>query len=72
MTVLLQSVGVNMGVNKGVNTHALKLKRAHSIGYKTFQMCSIPCFPSRDGGIRTHDLQHPMLARYRATLHPET
>ena len=25
----------------------------------------------RDGGIRTHDLQHPMLARYRATLHPE-
>jgi hypothetical protein len=28
-------------------------------------------FSSRDGGIRTHDLQHPMLARYRATLHPE-
>ncbi len=25
----------------------------------------------RDGGIRTHDLQHPMLARYRATLHPD-
>ena len=30
-----------------------------------------PFFSSRDGGIRTHDLQHPMLARYRATLHPE-
>ncbi len=25
----------------------------------------------RSGGIRTHDLQHPMLARYQATLHPE-
>jgi hypothetical protein len=28
-------------------------------------------FTSRSGGIRTHDLQHPMLARYQATLHPE-
>ena len=27
---------------------------------------------SRGGGIRTHGLQHPMLARYQATLHPET
>jgi hypothetical protein len=27
-------------------------------------------FLSRSGGIRTHDLQHPMLARYQATLHP--
>ena len=26
---------------------------------------------SRDGGIWTHDLQHPMLARYQATLHPD-
>lgn len=25
----------------------------------------------RVGGIRTHDLQHPMLARYLATLQPE-
>jgi hypothetical protein len=25
----------------------------------------------RDEKIRTSDLQHPMLARYRATLHPE-
>ena len=28
-------------------------------------------FNSRDEKIRTSDLQHPMLARYRATLHPE-
>ena len=25
----------------------------------------------RSGRIRTYDLQHPMLARYQATLHPE-
>lgn len=30
-----------------------------------------PFLISRDGGIRTHDLQHPMLARYLATLQPE-
>ncbi len=28
------------------------------------------CKFSRDERIRTSDLQHPMLARYRATLHP--
>jgi hypothetical protein len=28
-------------------------------------------YARRDEKIRTSDLQHPMLARYRATLHPE-
>ena len=31
----------------------------------------MPQINGRDGGIWTHDLQHPMLARYQATLHPE-
>ena len=33
---------------------------------------ALNCFSvCRDEKIRTSDLQHPMLARYRATLHPE-
>lgn len=28
-------------------------------------------FDCREGGIRTHDLLHPMQARYRTALHPE-
>jgi hypothetical protein len=54
---------VNRTVNKG--------KRAHSTSPKTTQICFIKPFSSRDEKIRTSDLQHPMLARYRATLHPE-
>lgn len=32
---------------------------------------AVKALSRRSGGIRTHDLQHPMLARYQATLHPE-
>jgi hypothetical protein len=39
--------------------------------YKEYKSQGYTLALSRDGGIRTHDLQHPMLARYRATLHPE-
>jgi hypothetical protein len=34
-------------------------------------MLLIAPLTSRDEKIRTSDLQHPMLARYLATLHPE-
>jgi hypothetical protein len=53
--------------NNNVNQ---KLKEFHFSSKKPFTNCKRPFF-CRSGGIRTHDLQHPMLARYQATLHPE-
>ena len=65
------TVKANTEVNGKVNIKANKIKRAYPISKITPQICSLIMCSSRDGGIRTHDLQHPMLARYRATLHPE-
>ena len=47
-----------------LSLHQLKQKSLLAFDYRLFSLIG------RDGGIRTHDLQHPMLARYRATLHP--
>ncbi len=43
----------------------LQLKKSLTFRLKTFKL------NGRDEKIRTSDLQHPMLARYRATLHPD-
>jgi hypothetical protein len=40
------------------------MKKGKPMGLPFFIFC-------RDGGIRTHDLLHPMQARYQAALHPE-
>jgi hypothetical protein len=44
-----------MGIKKGDATACISLNKS---------IC-------REGGIRTHDLLHPMQARYRTALHPE-
>ena len=54
-SALLQTYGLQRSKNK----NPVRLQRTG------------PDLHRRDEKIRTSDLQHPMLARYRATLHPE-
>jgi hypothetical protein len=58
--------------NHGGKQRSKQNQKKHiQLAIKPFKYALSFLFSSRDEKIRTSDLQHPMLARYRATLHPE-